>query len=217
MPSRRTWLATAAAALLAGQAAWAAPAPRPDDMSMGAPNAKVQVIEYASVACPHCAHFNEAVFADFKKRWVDTGKVRFTLKEMLVASPTVAAAGFMMARCAGPSKYFKVVDEIYRSQPRWEEGRIKPILLEIATANGLSEAQFEACLSDQAVLAAINERMRRALEDDGVDSTPTIFINGVKADPTPMTPAAMDAAIEAAMKAAGAPADKTPTAKKGAR
>jgi protein-disulfide isomerase len=112
------------------------PAPLPDDMTIGNPKAKVQVIEYASASCPHCAHFNEVVFADFKTRWVDTGKVRYTLKEMLTEPATIAA------------------------------------------------------------------RAQRAQEQDGVSSTPTIFINGMKADPTPMTPADMDAAIAYAMKSA---------------
>ncbi len=215
MLDRRALMLSAAALAVAPPALAAAPQVLADDMSLGNPKAKVQVIEYASVACPHCAHFNTTVLADFRKRWVDTGKVRFTLKEMLMASPTVAAAGFMMARCAGPARYFKVVDEIYASQPRWETGQIKPILQEIALANGLSEAQFNACLGDEKAQAGVNERMRRALDDDGVESTPTVFVNGRKLDPTPATPAEMDAAIAAALKAAG-PAHK-PARKKGAR
>ena len=199
MFSRRTALVAALAAL-AGQTAWAAPQALPDDMTIGNPKAKVAVIEYASVACPHCAHFHETVFVPFKAKWVDTGKVRFTLKEMLTASPTVAMAGFLIARCAGPTRYFKVVDDIYRSQPQWVDGQIKPILQRIAADNGVDEAHFSACLSDQAAADAIGVRAQRAQEQDGVDSTPTLFVNGMKADPTPMTPADMDAAIAYAMK-----------------
>ena len=124
----------------------AAPAALPDDMSLGNPKAKIQVIEYASLSCPHCGHFNETIFPALKAKYIDTGKVRYTLKEMLTGSPTVAAAGFMMARCAGPSKYFTVVDQVFRSQPRWTSGNIKPILQEIAAANGVDEAHFNACL-----------------------------------------------------------------------
>jgi len=206
--SRRIALIAAIAAL-AGQAApfsvaAAAPQALPDDMTIGNPKAKVEVIEYASASCPHCAHFNEVVFADFKTRWVDTGKVRYTLKEMLTEPATVAAASFMVARCAGPTKYFTVLDQVFRSQTEWTSGaKIKPILQKIAADNGVDEPHFNACLSDQAAADAVAKRAQRAQEQDGVDSTPTLFINGMKADPTPMTPADMDAAIAYAMKTAG--------------
>jgi protein-disulfide isomerase len=202
MFSRRFIALAATAAFVAG-AAVAAPAALPDDMSLGNPKAKIQVIEYASLSCPHCAHFNETVFAPFKAKWVDTGKVRYTLKEMLTPPQQVAAAGFLMARCAGPAKYFKVVDEVFRSQPRWTDGKIKPVLEEIGKANGLSEAQFTACLQDQKALDALSLRARRASETDGVQSTPTLFINGKKLESVPASPAEMDAAIAAALKTGG--------------
>lgn len=194
MFSRRFLALAAVAALVAGNAL-AAPTALPDDMSLGNPRSKIQVIEYASLSCPHCARFNETVMADFKTRWIDKGLVRYTLKEMLTEPEQVAAAGFLMARCAGPAKYFKVVDQVFRSQPRWDDGKIKPVLMEIGKANGLSEVQFTACLQDQKALDALSARARRAYEVDGVDSTPTIFINGRKLDPLPKTPFEMDEAI----------------------
>ena len=196
-------VAIAAAAALAASAAWAAPVALPDDMSLGKTKAKVQVIEYASLSCPHCAHFNETVFPAFKTKWIDSGRARYTLKEMLTAPEQVAAAGFLMARCAGSAKYFRVVDQVFRSQPRWESGKIKPVLLEIAQANGVSEAQFTACLQDQTQVDALTLRARRAFEVDGVDSTPTVFVNGKKLDPLPRTPAEMDAAMAAGLKSGG--------------
>ncbi len=201
MPTRRSLVAVALVASL-GSVGAARPAPvaTAADMTMGNPKAKIQVIEYASVACPHCAHLNETVLTAFKAKWVDTGKARFTLKEMLTGSPTVAMAGFLIARCAGPTKYFKVVDEIYRSQPKWADGKIKLILQGIAADNGLDETQFNACLQDQAAAAAVNARSLRASEQDQVDSTPTLFINGEQVKETPKTPAEMDAAIAAALK-----------------
>ena len=202
MFSRRSIALTAAATLLAASAV-AAPSALPDDMSLGNPKAKVQVIEYASLSCPHCAHFNETIFAPFKTKWVDTGKVRYTLKEMLTPPQQVAAAGFLMARCAGPAKYFKVVDEVFRSQPRWENGKIKAVFLEIGAANGVTEAQFNACLTDQKAQDALNARAQRASQVDGVNSTPTLFINGKQIDPLPQSPAEMDAAIAQALKTGG--------------
>lgn len=217
--------ALAATALLAATgAAVAAPAPAPaatppsDDMSLGNPKAKTQVTEYASLSCPHCGHFNEAVFPALKAKYIDTGKVHYTLKEMLTEPVTVAAAGFLIARCAGPAKYFAVVDQVFRSQPRWQSGNIKPIFQEIAAANGVDEAHFNACLADQAGAEAINARAQRAAEQDGVNSTPTLFVNGKRLDIVPQTPEELDAAIGAATKpAAGKPGAKKPTAKKGGR
>lgn len=207
-PIARPSAALVAAVALAGWAlagtAFAAPKAEADDMALGNPKAAVEVIEYASAACPHCAHFNEAVFPGLKTKWIDTGKVHYVMKEMLTQPETVALAGFMVARCAGPDKYFKVIDEVFRSQPRWTAGQIKPIFQQIAADNGLDEARFTACLEDGPAAQAVAGRARRAQEQDGVNATPTVFINGKQVDPTPMTAADMDAAIEAAMKAAPA-------------
>jgi protein-disulfide isomerase len=181
-------------------AALAGPTAQADDMTMGNPRAKIEVIEYASLSCPHCAHFNETIFPTLKSKYIDTGKVRYTLKEMLTEPVQVAAAGFMMARCAGPQKYFTVVDEVFRSQPRWTQGNIKPIFLEIAVDNGLDEAKFTACITDQAAFQGINERAERASAQDGVSATPTIFINGKQVE-TPQNLVELDADIDAATKA----------------
>ena len=199
MLNRRPFVAAVLiAGVLAAGAVIAAPAASPDDMSMGNPKAKIEVIEYASLSCPHCAHFNEAVFPTLKAKYIDTGKVRYTLKEFLTPPETVAAAGFLIARCAGPAKYFKVVDEVFRSQPRWQSGSVRPILQEIGAANGLDAAKFDACLQDQAAVDAVTARTKRAVEQDQVNSTPTLFINGKRVEKTPLTPADLDAAIAAA-------------------
>jgi protein-disulfide isomerase len=208
MTTRR--LALAAVLALAATAALAAPAKPhakaaakapPADFSLGSPKAKIQVVEYASLSCPHCARFNADVFPAFKAKYVDTGQVRYTLREMLTPPAQVAAAGFLLARCAGPDRYFKVVDEVFRSQSRWTEGDgdIRPIFLEIAKNNGLSEAQFDACLKDQASLSALQSRVQTAV-NAGVDSTPTFFVNGKKVAEGEMTLDQLDAAIAAAKK-----------------
>jgi protein-disulfide isomerase len=204
MPSRRRLLSLALAASVVAGAAVAAPpaasgklAARPDDMSLGSPKAKIQVVEYASLSCPHCARFNSDVFPAFKAKYVDTGKVRYTLREMLTPPAEVAAAGFMLARCAGPGKYFKVVDEVFRSQSKWD-GDIKPVFLAIAKNNGLTEAQFDSCLTSQAGMDAVNARVKAAI-DLGVSSTPTFFVNGKKYEGE-LTLEKLDAAIAAARK-----------------
>src|SRR5262252_4432484 len=85
-----------------------------DEMTMGSPTAKVTVVEYASVACPICARFNNEVFPEFKKKYIDTGKVRWVSREALTGNPALAASGFLLARCAGKDKYFQVTDAVYR-------------------------------------------------------------------------------------------------------
>jgi protein-disulfide isomerase len=195
--SRRHLLvaATSLAALGAGPAAAQA---APGDMSLGNPRAKVKVVEYASLSCSHCAHFNEETFPAFKKKYIDTGRVHYTLREFLTEPANVAAAGYLMARCAGPGKYFTVVDAVFRSQPKWGEGSVKPIFVDIAKANGLSEVQFDACLKDEAALGALNQRVRKAVEEDKIRATPTFVINGKTVKEGAMTLDELDAAIAAA-------------------
>lgn len=219
MFDRRILIAFAAAALVAAPALAASatkpapkaaatpkpasgPRPMADDMSLGDPKARIEVLEYASMACPHCGHFNETIFPTLKSKYIDTGKVRYTLKEMITEPATVAVAGFLIARCAGPDKYFTVVDQVFRSQSRWTSGNIKPIFQEIAAANGVDQAHFEACLQDQNAADAVARRAQRASEQDGVNSTPTVFINGKQVD-APQSVEELDALMAKAMASVG--------------
>src|SRR5262249_40103804 len=90
----------------------------PDDMVLGSPNARLTLIEYASAACPHCAHFHETVFPQLKARYIDTGKVFFIFRETLTAPAPVALAGFQVARCNGADaqEYFSRIGEIFADQ-----------------------------------------------------------------------------------------------------
>jgi len=171
----------AALALLAGAAlADPPPAHEPDDMAIGNPRAPVTVIEYASVGCPHCAAWHNAVFAPFKAKYVDTGRARFVVREMLTGAPAIATAGFMLARCAGPAKYFQVIDAVYHRQAEMFQpgAHAGQILEDIAKSAGLDEAAFQACIGDQKGLDALNARAQRHVETDKVDSTPIFFVNG---------------------------------------
>lgn len=195
---RREVLAGAVALAAAGPSM---AAPAPGDMTIGSPKAPVEVVEYLSLTCPHCAHFNEEVFPALKAKYIDTGKVKWTFRELLTPPAQVAAAGFLIARCAGPQKYAKVVDEVLRSQPRWTSGNIKPVFIEIAKANGLTEAQVDACLGDQAAIDAMEGRIKYAVETDKVQGTPTFFVNGQRLDDKGVPDLAqMEAAIAAAAK-----------------
>ncbi len=172
-------LAVALAGL--GGVARAVPAAEPGDMALGSPTARVTVIEYASVGCPHCADWNNQIFPSIRTTYIATGKARLVVREMLTGDGALAASGFMLARCAGPAKYFPMIDAIYRRQASmFEPGNApKPILRDIArTVAGMSPAAVDACLADQKGLAAVNARNDRHLNVDKVDSTPTFFVNG---------------------------------------
>jgi protein-disulfide isomerase len=151
------------------------------DMSIGQPNAPVTVIEYASVTCPHCAAWNEGVFPDFKKKYVDTGKVRYVMRETNIhGAPDVA--GYLLARCAPKEKYFDVIDGIMRAQndlgQQFENTR--SVYGAIARSVGMSDAQFSACITDPKKIEALNERMAKQQQEFEVGGTPTFIINGKK-------------------------------------
>jgi protein-disulfide isomerase len=201
--SRRLVIAAASLALLAGCGKSASlGAAGPEDMTLGNPNAKVLVAEYASVACPHCAAFNNDIFPAFKAKYIDTGKVHYVLHEMLVGGQSeqaLAAAGFLLARCAGKDKYFAVTDEIFHAQQQiFTSGDLRGGLWRIAQSLGMTEAQFNTCIGDQAALKALDARVEKAGKD-GVDSTPTFIINGAKLVGE-QTLAELDKAIAAADK-----------------
>jgi protein-disulfide isomerase len=146
------------------------------------------VAEYASVACPHCAAFNNDVFPAFKAKYIDTGKVHYVLHEMLVggqAEEALAAAGFLLARCEGPAKYFDVVDEVFQYQAGMYVRGSSPgsVLDNIAKLDGMSDAAFQACLSNTANLNAFNARADRHRVADHVDLTPTFEVNGERLAP----------------------------------
>jgi protein-disulfide isomerase len=176
-----------------------------DDMSLGNANAKVTMIEYASVACPHCARFNNEVFPAFKSQFIDTGKVHYVFREMLVGGQdeqSMAAAGFLMARCAGKDKYFGVVDAIFHGQmAMFQSGDIRGGLLKIAEASGMTEPQFDACISDDKSILALNNRVDTYAKRDHIDGTPTFIINGKKLDGE-QSLATLASAVNAAQAAA---------------
>ncbi len=153
-----------------------------DDMSLGNPTAKVTVIEYASVACPHCAAFNNDVFPAFKTKYIDSGRIHYVFREMLVGGDqeaAMAAAGFLMARCAGKDKYFSVVDAIFHGQQAMvQSGDVRDGLMRIAESAGMSDAQFDACISDDTQLKKLNDRVQNYVQNDHITGTPTFVING---------------------------------------
>jgi protein-disulfide isomerase len=164
-------------------------------MAMGNPNAKVTVAEYASASCPHCADFNNEVFQSFKTKYIDTGKVNYVFHEFLTPPAQFAAAGFLLARCAGPDKYFNVLDAIYRNQSSiYKSGDLSGGLRRIAESMGMSDKQYLDCITNEKALNALNARVQAAEEKDGIQATPTFVINGTKIEGE-QSLASLDAAI----------------------
>ncbi len=146
------------------------------EKALGKDDAPVTIVEYASMTCPHCAHFHEQTLPELKTKYIDTGKVRLILREF--PFDPRAEAGFMLARCSNDN-YFAMVDVLFKQQQGWAAAQdAKSALLQIAKLAGFSQESFEACLTDQKLLDEVRAVRERGAKDFGVDSTPTFFING---------------------------------------
>lgn len=149
-------------------------------MGLGDPNAPAVLVEYASLTCGHCAHFNEDVVAELKPR-IEAGELRYELREFLTAPAAVSMAGYQIARCTGEDSYFDVVDYIFTNQydllMAAQNGKAKGKLIEIAGEFGLNEDQFMTCLLDEKLFDSIAATIDEGMEQ-GVHSTPTLFLNG---------------------------------------
>ena len=148
------------------------------DKTLGPAAAPVTVVEYASMSCPHCAHFHNTTFEEFREKYVDTGEVHFVFREFPLNAPAYAAA--MIARCAPADRYFDVVARYFADQDEWlTADNLRAATLDIAKEFGFTEQSFDACLSNQALFAGLEEVKTRAVSF-GVQATPSFFINGRK-------------------------------------
>jgi protein-disulfide isomerase len=192
-----------AAVLLPAASMAARPALRPDDMTLGNLKARVVVVEYASLSCPHCAHFHNEVFPAFRGKYVDSGKVLFVYREFITSPAEVAVPATMLARCAGKDRYFKVVERVFATQEEMYKdgtvGGVHRILRREAAVLGIDGPAYEACVNDTAGFEALKARIDRAETEDKVEGTPTFEVNGKRLPLGPdMTLAILDAAIKAA-------------------
>ena len=196
-------------AALAGGAGAAEPAIDPD-MSLGSPKAPVTVIEYASVTCPHCAQWESEVFPAFRRKYVDTGKVRYVLREFPTQPEELAEAGFMIARCAGASKFFDVVETLMAAQKDLYATRdARAWLMKGAAVGGMNEPQMKACIEDEKGQKALAARIDANAKAFNVQGTPTFIVNGKPVGDGEVTMAELDKAIaDAESKPAAHPAAK---------
>ena len=149
------------------------------DVPLGKADAPVTMIEYASMTCTHCAHFHETTYPTLLKDYIETGKVKFILREFPL--DPLATAGFMLARCEGTEKRNAVVDLLFDKQQSWAFTD-KPLeaLESVVKQTGMSKDKFEACLKDQKLYDQINEVRDRGGQKFGVTATPTFYVNGTK-------------------------------------
>lgn len=177
-------MAAAGAAGVAGNAALAqetAPAAAPEiaDFGLGPTDAKVTVIEYASFTCPHCASFHSTVWPQLKADYIDTGKIRFVLREVYFDRYGLWAG--MIARCGGEMRYFGITDIVFDTQSEWladDPNAAVANLKKIGRKAGMDDATMDACLKDGAQAEALVAHYQKNAEADGLQGTPSFVING---------------------------------------
>jgi protein-disulfide isomerase len=149
------------------------------ERSLGKLNAPVTVIEYVSLTCPHCANFQKTVFPRVKKEFIDTGKIRFIVREFPIGHTSGHAA--IINRCAPEDKYFFLENQFLTRQPEWVSQEVRPdAIYAVAKSSGMSRETFDKCLTNQTIIDGLTEVKLRGRKY-GVIGTPTFFINGRKA------------------------------------
>ena len=146
---------------------------------MGKPTAPVTMIEYVSLTCPHCANFQKTLFPRLKKEFIDTGRVRYIVREFPIGRTAGTAA--IVNRCAPEEKYFFLLEQFLTRQPEWVSQEVRPdAIYAVAKSSGMSRETFDKCLSNQVIIDGLTEVKQRGRQFN-VIGTPTFFINGRKA------------------------------------
>ena len=146
------------------------------DLSIGSKDAKVTIVEYASMTCPACANFHNSIFPKLKEKYVDTGKVRFIMREFPLDQ--LAAAVSMLSRCAGEGKSIPFISVLFKTQSQWRSRNPLPKLMEISKQAGITKAAFEKCLDNRDMLEKLVKHRDTAGKVYGVNATPSFFVNG---------------------------------------
>jgi protein-disulfide isomerase len=162
----------------------AAPAtsgPQYREFVIGDAKAPVTIIEYASLTCSHCAHFHQTAYQEIKKNYVDTGKVRFVFRDYPLDG--LGTAGAVLARCAPGDRGMKLIDMMFKNQDTWVRSE-KPIepLKGYAQLAGMSSADVDACLKNEAIVKAVREVQNTGTTLYKIQSTPTFFVDDEKID-----------------------------------
>lgn len=152
---------------------------RPNDMVIGRAEAPVTVVEYASLTCPHCADFHAKTLPGLKQKYIDAGQVRLVYRDFPLDGIALRAA--MLAHCAGPERYFPLLETLFALQQQWGVNQASdlPQLAQVARQAGIGDQAFKACIANKEIEAQVLKE-RQEGEILGVNATPTLFINGVK-------------------------------------
>jgi protein-disulfide isomerase len=169
----------------------------PKDRVLGQADAPITIVEYASMTCPHCAHFENEVLPELKKKWIDTGKVKLVMRPFPLDQ--VALRAEMLARCLPPQRYYPMVETLFKTQEKWAVQDWRPALERIARLAGVSNKEFDACLANKALEDEIVQSRLTAATQLDVNATPTIFVNGKKFEGPP-TVQAMDEVLSGLAK-----------------
>ncbi|WP_293612911.1 DsbA family protein [Ponticaulis sp.] len=171
------------------------------DVVLGSEDAPITIIEYASITCPHCAHFHEEIMPVIQER-IDQGQVKFIFRDFPTPPAEIAMAGFALARCSGEDNYYAVLDKFFTNQTEMfdslRNGTVGTFFTDLAANHGVDEATFDACLSDRLLFESMVDIIT-AGQEAGVASTPTVFLNGTQLTSETRTAESMAAAIDAAL------------------
>lgn len=153
------------------------------DLVLGDADAPIELIEYASYTCPHCANFHSAVFEPLKKDYIDTGKVRFVYREVYFDKFGLWAS--MVARCGGDMRYFGIQKMLYEEQSEWLAGgkdtmEIVENLRKIGKRAGLTDENLDACLNDGDMAEKLYAKFTKEVEEYDINATPSLVIDGEK-------------------------------------
>lgn len=152
------------------------------DIALGAEDAPLTMIEYASYTCGHCANFHRDVFPQLKADYIDTGMVRFVQRDVYFDQPGLWAG--ILARCGGEEKYYPVSGMLFDEQQSWLAGgsgdEIASNLRRIGLKAGMTEDQMNACWNDTAKVEQLIATFQQNATADGVEATPTFIIGDEK-------------------------------------
>ena len=165
---------------------------------MGNPKAKVAIVEYGSLTCPHCRHFAETAYKPLVSNYVRTGKASYEFRSLILNGIDIAAT--LVARCGGPAHFFPMAEQLYATQPTWldkitdaESEKLNALpkeqmmlgvakvagFIPIAASKGIPSDKAEACLRSQTAADEL-VNMTQAAMDAGIQGTPTFLVNGKK-------------------------------------
>ena len=188
MKRRNILIGTSSLALLLGSGAFAGAWAQqlaeaveigPDERVIGDPEAPVTIVEYASMTCPHCANFHDAVYPGLKENWIDTGKAKMVFRHFPLDGLALRASA--LAECMDGVRFFGFLDILFKTQQQWATAEDPLAALQgLAKQAGLDEAASEACLNDDATLTKILEQRKDGSDKYDINSTPSFLVNGEK-------------------------------------